>query len=132
MSIKYNNKSYRKSSGRCGFSIIEVIVAMTVFGVSMIAIFGTMRTVSRAAYHARMQTKAVLLAESLLTDARLTKDTSYTTSEGTNERFMWEVLISPTPVEDLGVIRVAISWKEQQRDQKYELTSFLQMKSFGP
>ena len=131
MSTEYSSKSYRRPAGKRGFSIIEVIVAMTILGVSMMAIFGAMKMASRGAYHARMQTKAVLLAESLLADARLTSNSSYATSEGTNDRFTWEVRIGPTPVEGLGVIKVAISWTEQQRDQKYELTSFMQMKSFG-
>ena len=129
MSITSGRKSYIPR--RSGFSVIEVIVAMAVLGVSTIAVFGALRTVSRAAYHTRMQTKAVLLAESLLAESRLSNDASYTTNQGTQGLYTWQVSIAPTSVEGLGKIMVTINWKEQQREQDYQLVSFMQMKTFG-
>lgn len=123
--------TWLKRVRRRAFSIIEVIVAMTILGISMTAIFAAIATTSRAAHHARMQTEAVLLAESLLTEATLAPSRSYSTRAGAHEAFTWQVQTGQTPVEELGFVKVTVHWQEQQRDQEYELISFVQMQSFG-
>lgn len=115
---------------RHAFSLLESIVALVVLGVTMVAIFTTMRTASNAAHHARMQTKAVLLAEKLLVNSKLSDQTVYETTTGEEELFAWKSQLIPTPIEGLAKITITIIWNEQQIKRDFKLISFLKMKSF--
>lgn len=113
-----------------GFTMLEIVVALVILSTTIIAVFGAMRTCARAAHHTRMLTQSVLLAESLLVETRLSENTAFKTREGQEDRYNWKVQIIPTPVESLGAIHVCVEWREQQRQQQYELFSLVQMKSF--
>ena len=132
------NQQYRDNYGRqesdlgntsIGFTMVEVIVALAILSISIIAIFGTMRICSMAAHHTRMLTKSVLLAEILLAETKLFKNTAFETRDGREDLYTWHVQIAPTPVENLGVVHVQVKWQEQQRQQQYYLFSLVQMKS---
>ncbi|KKL90659.1 hypothetical protein LCGC14_1902470 [marine sediment metagenome] len=114
------------------FSILEVIVAMVILGVGMIAILAAMRSSANASHHSRMQTRAVLIAETQLVNTRLTDLTSYMTTQGQSKdgRFNWQVQIAPTSKENLGRVQVTVNWQEGHRKNNYDLISFAQMKSF--
>jgi prepilin-type N-terminal cleavage/methylation domain-containing protein len=115
---------------RKAFSLLESIVALVVLGVTMTAIFTTMRASSNAAHHARMQTKAALLAEKLLVNSKLSDQTAYETTTGEEGLFAWKSQLIPTSIEGLGKITVTIIWNEQQVKRDFELISFLKMKTF--
>ena len=110
--------------------MVEVVVAIALLSITMITVFYAMRSCSTAAHHARMLTKSVLLAESLLVESRLSENTVFETREGQEDSYWWKVQIAPTPIENLGAIHVQVKWQEQQRQQQYELFSLIQMKSF--
>ena len=110
--------------------MIEIVVALAILSITIVAMFGALRTCSVAAYHARMLTNSVLLAESLLTEAGLQGHTAFETTEGQNNMYRWKVQIVPTPIESLGAICVQVEWLEQQRRQQYELLSLVQMETF--
>lgn len=114
-----------------GFTMIEIVVALTILSITIVAMFGALSTCSTAAYHARMLTQSVLLAESLLTESSLHGYTAFETTEGQNDLYRWKVQIVPTPVESLGAICVQVEWREQQRPQQYELLSLVQMKNIS-
>lgn len=119
----------RKGSST-GFTLIEVLVATAIVGTTMLAAFAAMRTCAAAAHHTRMLTKSSLLAESLLVEAKMSDNTSFQTKQGRTEKYSWKVRIAPTPVDNLGAIRVEVKWTEKGREQKYELFSLVQMKVF--
>ena len=122
-------KSHREES-TAGFTMVEIVVALVISSITILAVFGAMRTCARAAHHTRMLTESVLLAESLLVEARLSENTVFETREGQDDLYRWKIQIAPTPVESLGAIHVQVEWQEQQRQQQYELFSLVQMKSF--
>ena len=111
--------------------MIEIVVALAILSITIVAMFGALRTCSAAAYHARMLTNSVLLAESLLTEASLHGHTAFETTEGQNDMYRWKIQIVPTPVESLGAISVQVEWSEQQRRQQYELLSLVQMETIS-
>lgn len=112
------------------FTLVEVIVAMTLLGVTTIAVFGALRACAGATHHARLLTESVLIAERLLTEVRLDENRAFEAQQGAQGRFRWRVCVLPTPIEDLGAVQVTVTWPEQQRQQQYELFSLVCMKSF--
>lgn len=127
------NNTLRKPCSRAaatGFTMVEVVVALAILSTSVLAVFGAMHSCLTASGHARMLTRSVLLAESLLTEARLNKDLTFETTQGQQGLYDWKVQIAPTPVENLAAIYVRVKWQRQQRPQQYELFSLLHMKTF--
>jgi type II secretory pathway pseudopilin PulG len=114
----------------CAFTIVEVVVALTILGVAIMAIFGALRACSQGTHHARMLTGSVLLAERLLTEIRLSDTRTFETRQGGDGLYQWCVRVAPTPVEGLGAIHVQVTWPEQQRRQQYDLFSLIQAQSF--
>ena len=135
MTIQQSKKDYNECRNRSGdnalcFTMVEVVVALAILSTTIIAVFGAMRTCATAAHHTRMLTRSVLLAENLLVEARLSENTVFETKQGQENPYQWRVRIVPTPIENLGAIHVQVRWREQQREQQYELFSLVQMKSF--
>jgi hypothetical protein len=105
--------------------MVEVVVALAILGTTIVAIFGAMRNCSRAAHHTRMLTKSVLLAETLLAEAKTLDVAVFETREGQQDPYTWTVQVAPTPVENLAAVRVEVKWLEQEREQQYELLSLI-------
>ena len=110
------------------FTLIEVLVAMSVLSVSLAAIFGTFRICSDTAAHSRLLTRAVIIAEGHMVEVSLKEADSFETLTGTEGRFKWTVIIAPTPVEGLGAVCVKVTWLEQQRTRQYCLYSTVRMR----
>jgi Tfp pilus assembly protein PilE len=125
-----DREKIRSKSEATAFTMVEIVVALAILSITMVAVFGSMRTCAVAAHHTRMLTKSVLLAESLLAETMLSENTVYETREGRKDLYQWKVQIAPTPVENLGAVHVQVQWLEQQRSQQYELFSLVQMKTF--
>jgi Tfp pilus assembly protein PilV len=110
--------------------MVEVIVAMALLGISMMAVFGALRDCAVASHHSQMLLGSVTLAERLMVDAKLEQAPAFEEREGTSGKYSWRVRIVPTPVEGLGAIDVRVLWSEQGRAQDYELRSLLSMQTF--
>ena len=106
-------------------------MALGLLGITMIAVFGAMRSCAVATHHSRMLTRSVLLAERLLVEAKLEKNLAFEHRKGQEAPYSWQVHIVPTTVETLGAIHVQVNWLEQGREQQYELLSFVHMGSFA-
>jgi hypothetical protein len=107
---------------------VEVIVALAIFSTTILAVFAALRTCAGAAHHARMLTKAVLLAETLLAETTLSEDRSFGVREGQEGLYRWRVRTAPTPVENLATIRAEVIWQERHVMRQYELVSFLHLR----
>jgi len=118
----------RPENTATGFTMVEVIVALAILGISLAAVFGSMRMCSTASHHSRMLTKSVLLAESLLTEVKLDRNPVFETRRGQKGLYRWRVQIAAAPVENVGAICVRVKWQEQQRTQQYELLSLIHIK----
>lgn len=112
------------------FTLIEVVVAVALLATSVLAAVGALRTCAAAAYHARMLTQSVLLAERVLVSVRTSESRTLGTTQGQQEAFEWTVQTVATSVDDLAAVCVRVRWQEQQREQEFELRSLVQMKSF--
>jgi prepilin-type N-terminal cleavage/methylation domain-containing protein len=132
--LKVNRISGRQEEPERGaaraFTMVEVIVALTLLGITLVAVFEALRTCAQATHHARMLSGSVLLAERLLTEVRLDQNRAFATRDGGEDLYRWQVRVAPTPVEGLGALHVQVTWLEQQRQQQYDLFSLIHMKSF--
>jgi Tfp pilus assembly protein PilV len=127
---QFDGNTAHLESGITAFTMVEIVVALTILSVTIVAVFGSMRMCAKAAHHTRMLTKSVLLAERLLAETRISENTVYETREGKENLYQWKVQIAPTTVENLGAVHVQVQWLEQQRQQQYELFSLVQMTTF--
>ena len=113
---------------QAGFTMVEVIVALAIMGISFMAIFAVMRTCLLAANHSRKLSESVILAESLISEVKLREQISFGAENGENDSFNWQIQIAPTEVENLGAVCVKVFWQEQMRKQEYELLSLVYIK----
>ena len=114
-----------------GFTMAESIVALAVLSTALIALFGVLRQCAMAATQSRMLTKAVLLAESQLSEAKLDSNPSFGTTKGENDEFNWQTAIKQTDIDSLAAVEVTVSWIQQQQQKSYRLISMMKMKSFS-
>ena len=114
------------------FTMVEVIVALSILSISALAIFGVLRMCSTADNSSQMLTKSVLIAESLLSETMLKEPVVYQTTKGAKGLFDWQIQIAPTEMDNLATICVQVKWLEQHKPQRYELFSLLYVPaSFG-
>lgn len=119
---------------RGGFTLIEVLVAMVVAVAAFSILAQGFTTGGRAATASQWGTKAVLLAQRVMTDLEAgvlapdqatsggfpdDADYTYTTSSAADE-------------PGLRLITVTIKWKEQEQDRSYVLTRLLRERTRTP
>jgi prepilin-type N-terminal cleavage/methylation domain-containing protein len=114
-----------------GFTLVEIVVSLTLLGFGLMAVFAALRSCAGAAQHARMLTRSVLLAERLLVETRTSRQPTFETRNGQEGPYLWQVRLVPTTVEGLGAIHVQVTWPEQQRPQQYDLYSLIAMPSWA-
>ena len=120
------NNIYTK---RRGFSILESIIALTIMAISFVAIFSTIRTAASAIHHKNIETQALLLAETNLSETKLGKLTNFNSTSGKSGRFTWQIDILTTESETLGLIKSQVIWFEKNTENKVSLKTFVQMQN---
>ena len=113
-----------------GFSILESIIALTIMSVSFVAIFSTIRSAASAIHYKNIETQALILAETNLSETKLGKLTNFQTTSGKSGRFTWQVEILTTDIETLGLIKSQVVWLEKNTENKVSLKTFVQMQNF--
>ena len=107
-----------------GFTMLEVIVALAVMSISVLAIFGVMRACSFASSQSIFLTESALLAERLITETSLKKPLVYQTTRGTEGRLHWTIIVAPTGMDNLASLSVKVS-PLQQPQRYFELLSLI-------
>ncbi len=111
-----------------GFTLLEVMVAVAILGFVLVSLLGLASRSEQDVMLAERITTATLLAKGKMTEA-LTKPLVPAEDEGEFEEedfkdYTWKKIISPTPVEKLLEVRVAVLWKEGERQEMVELVSY--------
>lgn len=112
-----------------GMSLLECLVALSIMSISLTAIFMTIRTASAFIHHKNLETQALLLAETKLSESKLGELTTFEILSGKNGKFEWKVEITPTDCQILGLVKSQVSWTEQGIEKKVCLKTFIQMNS---
>ena len=103
------------------FTLIEVIVSITILSTSLLAVFGVFRMCSAASAASQRLTESALLAEKLLAETTLEKNVSYQTQHGTEGFYSWQVRTMQTDIENLAAIEVTVQWPQQMSQKDYTL-----------
>jgi len=112
---------YRKAA----FTLIEIIVSITILSTSLLAVFGVFRMCSSASVTSQRLTESVLLAEKLLVETTLEKNIRFQTKSGKEGFYDWQIKTSPSEIESLAVIEVTVIWHQQMNEKEYTLKSLL-------
>ncbi len=112
------------SRNRCrGFTIVEVLVAMSVTAIGLMAVFGALRTANDAAGRIRDEEAAQLLAERRLTALLAEPLEQMGTRKGSESKFDWEEKVRSSRQPKVGEIVVTVRWLHQGRPFAFELVS---------
>jgi general secretion pathway protein I len=113
-----------------GFTLLEVMVAVAILAMVLVTLMGVKNGSTRDVMLADHITTATLLAKRMMTEALLTATLTPKEDEGEFPEdefkgYNWKKTISLVPVEvKLLEVRVAVLWKEGERQEMVELVSY--------
>lgn len=124
----------RSDSAEAGFTLVEVIVALTILATALVFVVGGLQTGVRAVKLAEQMTQAELLAR-----AKLAELEQFPPSQGgasaqptsgdfgpENPQFRWNAEVSPFPGDrDLWKFKVAVTWMEKNAPRQVELVTLI-------
>lgn len=97
-----------------GFTLLEVLVAVMILGLTLTALLQQFSVAQRAGIKSRDVTEAVMLAKEKLEEIKIEKDLSESTESGTFDNgYEWETIITPYTYEEEGD-------EESYEELKYE------------
>ena len=85
----------RSDTGDSGFTLIEVLCALTISCLALVYLMQSLAGSQRAAYHLQDQLNARLIAQSVLTEQRQSFVTPSGTKAGDEGKYHWELLALP-------------------------------------
>jgi general secretion pathway protein I len=124
-----------KANKSCGFTLLEVMVAMAIIAIALTAVLGSQSQSVSLASEAKFYTTAALLAQSKMAEIRLKKPDDLTSDSGDfGEDFpgyLWQVTLSSVNLDNMeditdhfAQVDLEISWGEDGL-YKYRLREFL-------
>jgi general secretion pathway protein I len=112
-----------------GFTLLEVMLAVAIMALVLVSLLGLQSRSSKDVELAEHITTATLLAKQVMTETLLVKPLPLLEKEGEfdDEEFAdytWMKIVVPTPVPQVLEVRVAVLWKEGDRQEQVELVSY--------
>ncbi len=127
LKTKHPHSAFRISHS--GFTLLEVMVAVAILGFVLVSLLGLKNRSMQDVMLAERMTTATLLAKRLLVQTLSTRVLIPVEEEGEFEEeefkgYTWKKVIAPTPITSIMEVRVAVLWKEGEREEKVELVSY--------
>ncbi|HUT24780.1 MAG TPA: prepilin-type N-terminal cleavage/methylation domain-containing protein [Sumerlaeia bacterium] len=111
------------------FSLLEVLLALTIFSVALVSIIEGIAVQIRAEKLAEDTTRAVILCQNILEEVRYSGDFQEETMNGAFEGhdlgFEWEYEMEETDVEGLFKIKVVVSWSDGLARKNHTIETYL-------
>lgn len=119
-----------------GFTLVEVLVALAIIALGLIAVFGQFNQSAIAATRLRDKTFAHWIAMNLLTERRLAAQPPGGNSESddlemANSRWHYEITYSDTDVEGMRRAEVVVSFADEPDRPITTAVGFLMQRSVG-
>lgn len=115
---------------QAGLSLLEMVVAMAILGISLGVLYQAVGGASRNVQTSERYAYAIAIAESLLAENTLVPDSGLELSGETGGDYRWVLTASPLPNEDeqqpipLLSMHIAVTWGEA-RPGRFELDSIV-------
>ena len=112
-----------------GFTFLEIMVAVAIMSMVLVTLIGLKNRSMEDVMLAEHITTATMAAKDLMTDMIISKPRLPMEEEGgfaaeELKDYTWKKRVSPTPVNQLMEVRVAVFWKEGTRQEIVELVSY--------
>ncbi|MEW6605898.1 MAG: prepilin-type N-terminal cleavage/methylation domain-containing protein [bacterium] len=119
------NKIFLKAKRNNGFTLIEVIVAITIFAVSVLAILNLFSTTLKSNTQIRHYTIGLILAQSKMAEIKSGLEIeSAGIFEEDDIEYEWSVHTNPTEIKNIEEIRLQVTWKGQKAKKNIELVGY--------
>jgi len=119
----------RSRRGGGGFSLIETLVAVSIFAIAIVAVIEGLAASSRAQIWVERENRAVMLAQNILEEIEYAGDLEVGTDQGRFEDedsdYSWSSEVVETPDEGLYQVTVVVSWNEGEAEREFQLTTYV-------
>jgi general secretion pathway protein I len=119
------------SHGFKGFTLLEVMVAVAILALVLVSLLGVKNRSTVNVMLADHITTATLLAKRVMTDTLASGQLTEMEDQGGFEEdefkdYAWQKTVAPVPIEQVKImeVRVAVLWKEGERQEQVELVSY--------
>lgn len=105
------------------------MMAVAILSLVIVSLMGLQSKSSQDVMLAEHITTATLLAKRVMTETLLISLQLPREKEGEFEEeefgdYAWKMIVAPTPVPQVMEVRVAVLWREGEREEKVELVSY--------
>jgi len=100
-------KSKLRNSIKAGFTLVEIMIAVAIVGVTVIAVFNTVNYHADIAYEQTVSTRMLLLAKEKISEMETTPQNSKGVIEGTD--FTYENLVNNTKNNEIIELKTTVS-----------------------
>ena len=112
-----------------GFTLLEVSVAVAILALVLVTLLGLKNRSVQDVILAERITTATFLAQRLMVETLSARSLSLAEDDGEFEEeefedYAWKKTISLTPLSPIKEIRVAVLWKEGEREEQVELVTY--------
>jgi len=112
-----------------GFSLFEVLLALSIFGIVIVSIIEGVTIQLRAEGIAEDTTSAAILAQNIVEEIRYNEmyqeEQESGSYSGDYEGFSWEYEMEEMNIDGLYKLRVTITWSDGMAERDYTLETFL-------
>jgi len=116
-------------SGQKGFTLLEVVVALSILAVTFVVLLGLRNRDILQHQEARSMTQATLLAQKKISEVEMGDFPSLGVVAGDfpepDERFNWTQTVSTTPFDFARQVDIVVAWREGERQESVLLTTFV-------
>lgn len=116
---------------KSGFTLLEVMIAMALLAIALLAVFQLQSQSLSMAGEARFKTKAVLLAQMKMADLEATETLSMENTKGDfspdHSEYAWTAQVTDTQIAKLKRIEVKVFHKASSKENSYRLVLYKMM-----
>ena len=112
---------------RAGFSLVEMVVAVFIFSVGVVAMIEVFTLCLRSTATSVNYSRAVFLAQGLIEEALAEEELTAGEDSGESDEDLpegtWTREITETDTDGLYELRVTVAWQDHEQERTFELTT---------
>ncbi len=122
-------RNLNKHSRRSGFSLVEVLAALVIFSVSIVALMEGIGHSTSMQHELIQRQHALALAENLLETTRAAENFDEAEQsgdfDGADAGFSWRLNVDATDRKDLNKVTATITWKDGTREMESKISTLM-------